>query len=254
MGKNIIIPGTAGQEIAASIRHSEKPDAPDAAHKTLILMNHSFPGHKSSNNDFFGDLETTLAARGHDTLRFDFRGCGASDGQEENFTVSQACEDYQNILHWCRSEGYTHFITLGAGLGATVAAMNVGLEVKAMIMLWPVLDPKMYFRHYISKAVMDSSGRAFALIDSHRIGTDFIREIQNLDILYALKEIYCPTLIMHGAEDEIVPVVQLDLARGFIPAKRIEITVFQDGIHGLPMLSHRKAMLYHIQQFVQKYA
>lgn len=253
MSKKIMIPGMGGHEIAASMKRSTDPDAPDTR-KTLVLMSHSFPGHKSSNNDFYGDLEHSLSTHGHDTLRFDYRGCGESDGKEENFTIAQACEDYQSVLHWCRREGYSHFIMVGEGLGATITAMNMGLDVKALVMLWPVLDPKIYFRQYISKAEMSPDGKTFARIDSHHIGVDFINEIKNLDILYALKEVFCPTLIMHGAEDEIVPPVQLELARGFIPARRIEITVFHDGTHGLPLLSHRKAMLYHIQQFVQKYA
>ncbi|MCD8526139.1 MAG: alpha/beta hydrolase [Alphaproteobacteria bacterium] len=248
-----MIPGMAGQEIAAIIRRNTNPDAPDTR-KTLVLMSHSFPGHKSSNNDFFGDVEHMLTARGHDTLRFDYRGCGESDGKEENYSIDQACEDYQSVLDWCRRDGYSQFIVIGEGLGATIAAMNIGLDIKAFLMLWPVLEPKIYFRDYIAKGEMDPDGKPFALLDSHRIGTDFIKQVKDLDLIQYLKEIYCPTLIMHGSEDEIVPAAHLDLARGFIPARRIEITVFHDGTHGLPNLSHRKAMLYHIQQFVQKYA
>lgn len=253
MSKRIMIPGMGGQEIAATIKRNANPDAPDTR-KTLVLMSHGFPGHKSSNNDFFSDLEHTLAKHGHDTLRFDYRGCGESDGREENFTIESACDDYQHVLNWCQRDGYSHFIVVGEGLGATLAIMNMGLNVKALVMLWPILDPKIYFRHYISKAEMDPNGKPFAQLDSHSIGVDFMREIEDLDIIQHLKEVCCPSLIMHGADDEIVPLAQLELARGFIPARRIEITVFHDGVHGLPLLSHRRAMLYHIQQFVQKYA
>jgi pimeloyl-ACP methyl ester carboxylesterase len=242
-----------GQEIAATIRRSGSPDDSETG-KTLILMAHGFPGHKSAHDDFFGDLDAALALGSHDTLRFDFRGCGESDGLEENFTIASACEDFQSVMLWCRREGYSQFIVAGAGLGATIAAMNMELGAKAFIMLWPVLEPKLYFKQYISKAVMADDNKPYAEIDSHRIGVAFIKELKDLDIVSSLKEIYCPTLIMHGSEDEIVPPVQLDLARGFIPARRIEITVFHDGTHGLPLPSHRKAMLYHIRQFVQKYA
>ncbi|MCD8566716.1 MAG: hypothetical protein LRY36_02190 [Alphaproteobacteria bacterium] len=217
-------------------------------------MVHHFPGHKSSYQDFFGDIESAFAEGDLDTLRFDFRGCGESDGDEENFSVSTACDDYQSVLHWCRREGYSQFILIGAGLGACVAAMNMELGTKAFIMLWPVLEPKLYFKNYIAKALMAEGGKPYAEIDAHRVGIEFIKELKSLDIVGSLKEVYCPTLIMHGSEDEVIPTAQLDLARGFIPARRIEITVFHDGAHGLPLPSHRKAMLYHIQQFVQKYA
>lgn len=253
MSKKIIIPGVGGQQIAAIIRRNNNPDTPETG-RTLILMSHGFPGHKSAHEDFFGDLETSLAASGHDTLRFDFRGCGESDGLEENFTITSACDDFQSVLNWCRREGYSQFIFLGAGLGACIAAINIELGVKAFVMLWPVLEPKLYFKHYISKAEMAPNNKPYAEIDSHRVGLDFIKELKDLDIVKNLKELYCPTLIMHGSDDDIVPAIQLDLARGFIPARRIEITVFHDGTHGLPDPSHRKAMLYHIKQFVHKYA
>ncbi|HRQ61148.1 MAG TPA: alpha/beta fold hydrolase [Alphaproteobacteria bacterium] len=253
MTKKITITGPAGQEIAASMIRRNDPEAPDTR-RTLVLMSHGFPGHKSAAGDIFGDLEEMLSSKGHDTLRFDYRGCGESDGREENFTVQTACADYEAVQDWARREGYSQFIVIGEGLGATIAALNIGLDVRAFAMLWPVLEPKMYFKNHIAQAVPDPEGRPFSMLDSHRIGKDFAGQIQKLDIVHALKEVYCPALIMHGAEDDVVPTSQLELARGFIPARRIEITVFHDGTHGLPLPAHRKAMMYHIQQFVQKYA
>lgn len=253
MTRKITITGPAGQEIAASMLRHNNPDVPETG-RTLILMSHSFPGHKSARGDFFGDMELALSAKGLDTLRFDYRGCGESDGREENFTIASACDDYQSVLDWARREGYSQFVVLAEGLGATISILNIGLDVKALAMLWPVLEPKTYFKNYLSKAVPDPEGKAFSTLDSHRLGKDFLKEIENLDIVHALKDVYCPALIMHGAEDEILPTAQLELARGFIPARRIEITIFHDGAHGLPLPSHRKAMQYHIQQFVQKYA
>lgn len=255
MSKKVNIFGRGGQEIAAIwCEAGSKGDAVQKTGKTLVLMVHDFPGHKSSYDNFFGDVEEALTQAGHDTLRFDFRGCGESDGQEENFSLVSAGDDFNSVLHWCRREGYSQFIMVGAGVGAAVAALNIDLAVKAFIMLWPVLEPKLYFKSYIAKALMAEGGKPYAEIDSHRVGVEFIKELKDLDLVSNLKEIYCPTLIMQGSEDEIVPAVQLDLARGFIPARRIEITVFHDGAHGLPLPSHRKAMLYHIRQFVQKYA
>lgn len=253
MSKKITIPGPQGQQIAATITRHGDPDAPDTQ-KTLILMSHGFPGHKSANNDFLGDLEAMFSARGHDTLRFDYRGCGESDGREEDFTLREARADLECVQNWCLREGYSHFILIGEGLGASVAALSMGLNVKAFAMLWPVLEPKTYARHYLARAVSAPGGHPYSDLDGHRIGHDFIREMKETDLVKTLKEIYCPTLIMHGSEDQVVPPAQLDLARGFIPARRIEITVFHDGDHGLTAPAHRKAMLYHIQQFVQKYA
>ena len=63
-----------------------------------------------------------------------------------------------------------------------------------------------------------------------------------------------PTLILQGVRDEITPIETLDLARGHIRSKRLEITTFHDGEHGLHKLNHRKSMFFHITQFIEKFA
>ena len=93
----------------------------------------------------------------------------------------------------------------------------------------------------------------YITMDDQRIGLPFLKELAKTDIIYALKETYMPTLIMQGAKDDITPASQLDFARTYIPSKRIEITTFQDGGHGLEQLNHRKMMFYHTMQFMEKF-
>ncbi len=224
-----------------------------ALEKTLVVFSHGFPGHKDHQANLYADFEHLLGHKGYHTLRFDYRGCGTSDGREENFSLGAACEDFQNIRYWAKSQGYEHFVYMGDGIGATLAIMNLDLDVRALILLWPVLDLKSYktsaFKLDASKPVTQN------LITSgdSRIGGAFLRELEKLDLTYALKEVFCPTLILHGARDTVVPIAQLDLARSLIRAKRIEITTFHDGEYGLQALNHRKSMFFQIQQFLEKY-
>ena len=224
--------------------------------QTLVLMSHGFPGNKAYHNDLYGRIETLLNNRGYHTFRFDYRGCGESDGQEKNFTLGSACEDFQSALYWSKSKGYKRFIYIGEGLGSSLSTMNMDLDVIACIMLWPVFDLDLYRKSafgitQITEAQMKAG---YVEINDRRIGVNFLAEMAKIDIRYAIKEIFAPTLILHGADDKAVEVEQLDLARRYIPAKRVEITTFHDGIHGLPQENHRKNMMFQIQQFIEKYA
>ncbi len=221
----------------------------------LVLMVHGFPGNKNTQNNLFHDIEFLLRDKGYHTLRFDFRGCGESDGREEDFTLAGANEDFQNVLFWARDRGYKRFITIGEGLGATIGLMNVDHTVTASILLWPYIDlPRIAKSVYHPENIEAQWLKAgYVLMDNKRVGLNFIKELQKTALVLLLKEIKIPLLVMHGAADDTSPIDQLDLLRAHAGAKRVEITSFHDGTHGLPQLNHRKTMYYHITQFIEKY-
>lgn len=226
-----------------------------ALDETLVIMSHGYPGNKSGHNDLFGDVEFILADKGYHSLRFDYRGCGESNGREQDFTIGGACEDFQNVLFWAKSNNYKRFVYVGEGIGASLAIMNHDLDVSCYILLWPALDFQEYREYALDAQTLSDAEKKQGFIerDQARIGLTLLDEMDKTDITYALKEIHVPTLIMHGARDKKIPMGCLDMARAHMRSKRIEITSFHDGEHGLTKLNHRKAMFYHIQQFIEKY-
>ncbi|MFP4313715.1 MAG: alpha/beta hydrolase family protein, partial [Alphaproteobacteria bacterium] len=216
---------------------------------------HGFPGQKTAHNDLFGEIEFILGDKGFHILRFDYRGCGESDGKEEDFTIGSACEDFQTMLYWAKSKGYERFIYVGEGIGAALSIMNTDLDVIGLIMLWPVLDLDVYRKSAfgISKISQSELDKGYVEHKKRRLGVTFLKELRKMDLGYAIRDVRMPTLILHGTQDAIVPISQLDVARAQMNSKRLEITSFHDGEHGLPDYKHRKAMIFQIQQFVEKY-
>lgn len=223
--------------------------------QTLVLMSHGFPGNKEGHSNLYGTVERALTQRGYHTLRFDYRGCGESDGREENFTLGAACEDYQAVIYWAKARGYTRFVYIGEGLGATLAIMNIDLDVCGCILFWPVLDLAGHAKGGFKITAPDETDtkRGFMLSNDSRIGLNLYKELGKIDIIYALKEMFMPTVVFHGSKDSIVSIASLDIARRYIPAKRVEITAFHDGKHGLDKENHRKTIMFQILQFVEKY-
>ncbi|HBR68520.1 MAG TPA: hypothetical protein DEA55_03995 [Rhodospirillaceae bacterium] len=260
--EKISIYASKNQALAALLSKPEKAafvaaaDGEEGAARppTLAIMAHDFPGHKAGNNDIFADIELLLVEKGFHTLRFDFRGCGESDGARESFTMSGAMEDFQQVMHWGRDQGFRNYILIGEGLGASLAALNCDIDVKALVLLWPALDTKLYADNVFGEPDQEARQKGYIEKNGCRASMGFLEELKKANLIKGLQDVRAPTLILHGAEDEILPIEQLDLARKHMRSDRIEITTFHDGGHGLRKLNHRKMVFYHITQFAEKYA
>lgn len=254
MTQKIQIIAGQDQHLGALYRPCDDKNLPDRS-ELLIVMVHGFPGHKASNNDLYGDLEFLLADKGYHMLRFDFRGCGESDGKQEQFSIASAGEDFINVMQWAKGKDYKRFIFIGEGLGGTISLMNLGLNTQALVLLWPVLNVKDYYEQNFRNRELDADGKARGYIDheGNKYGLEFLLEMKKTSMNEKLRDAFMPTLILHGALDNKIPVSQLDMARDHMNARRLEITTFHDGEHGLQKLNHRKMMFYHILQFVEKY-
>ena len=131
----------AGKKQSIHAIHGRPAKVPaKGAARTLLIMMHDFPGKKTDNNDMYGDLEATLNEKGYHTLRFDFRGCGESDGKPEDFCLTGAYDDLHNAMLWGREKGYKRFVLIGEGLGAAIAVSAADRDIRAMVLLWPMLQ------------------------------------------------------------------------------------------------------------------
>lgn len=237
MQGSFFIPAGRGQRISAMFYGPRGA----GAGKTLAIMMHGFPeGHKSGRNDIFGELEFQILQDGLPSLRFDFRSCGESDAAPSGFSLSSAATDLRAARRWAENEGFENFVYVGEGLGGLVALMNTDEQVKAAVLLWPVLDPK---------------APALQNVPPGRAAPGFIEEFQSLDHAETLAEVRVPILVQQGDADVQAPYEQLDLLRRYGQnARRIEITCYEGGEHGLPKLNERQTLFFHVRQFIQKYA
>lgn len=250
MAEEILIESASGERISALVNQPDEVVS-EGGGKTLVLMIHGYPGQKNSHNDFFGDLEALLAESGFHTVRFDFRGCGQSDGQSEQFTLHSACEDFKNMLLWAKTQGYERFGYIAEGFGASLALLNLTPETDFLVLAWPILDPLNVFEFYFVKDVKPSGA---APSQGQKISQSFVDSLKATDYSKALASVDVPMLILHGVKDERVPIDQLELIRKHFKGPRAEITTFEDGGHGLTALAHRKMVFHHVKGFVLRYA
>ena len=223
--------------------------------RLLVIMVHGFPSDAQAHGEMFRDLEALLFDKEYHALRFNFRGCGNSDGNQEDFTFDTAARDFETIIDWAKDHGYERFIVVCEGIGAAIALKNPIETMACMVMLWPMIDlPKVAKTTFKADAIEPEWKKAgYALIDEHRIGMPFIESLEKTDLLPLVRGFKKPLMIMHGAQDKTSPISQLELIRNHIQSRRVEITTFHDGEYGLPAKNHRKTMFYHVMQFIEKY-
>lgn len=220
---------------------------------TLVLMLHSIPNSmKSGFFNLFGDLESKFANKSYGTLRFDFRGCGESDGDAGDVTLSNAKEDITSVLDWLVSKRrYSNIIIIGEGVGASLA-MDIAADKKisAIVMISPCVD--------LNKIATEVYGYVpdgdISIENSNNISATLLKEMYDADASGAIKKIKIPVLIQHGTKDDIVSSDQIDLMREYCDSPRVDITMYFEGEHGLPDAKHRESILFHVCGFVERHA
>lgn len=229
-------------------------EAPTDDHaKTLVIMAHHAPGgHRSAENDIFGDLEHQLTHDGFDTIRFDFRGCGTSPGDPADTCLATLAADLRAIHAWATTKGYENIVHLGDGIGALAVLINASDRVKAFVLLWPVLKPRdSYFAEGFAR--MDTTDNVIELL-GERVSTRLLRELYDLDIRKELGALRQPILVQTGENDPHIPLSQTDPLKIYATAaRRIEITTYEGGTRGLRQLQERKTLFYHTRQFLKRY-
>ena len=264
MAQSVFIPIANNQRLSAVLQKGltasggevEAEEMKMATARALVVMLHGFPGHKHTQNDIFGDLEFQIAQDDFHTLRFDFRGCGESEGKAEEFTFQSAGEDVGSIISWARSFGYQKFFFIGEGLGATLALLNLNPDVRGAVLLWPALDPRLTgMREALAAAASpEAQTQGYVVWRGAKIGLPFLKEIKSFNPTRKLRNLKIPLLIQQGSADEEVSPAQMELLRRHARSlRRIEMTTYEGGGHGLHRLNERQTMFYHVRQFLKRY-
>jgi alpha/beta superfamily hydrolase len=119
-------------------------------------------------------------------LRFDFRGCGESEGNIEETTLSGRVNDLKAALQLVRNHVQIskNIGLLGSSMGGCVAII-VAAEDPEILAIATWSTPS-YLSSFFDKGILQ-------------------RDIERYDIHEIVKRIIAPILIIHGDADELVP-------------------------------------------------
>lgn len=176
----------------------------------MVIICHGFGGDKE--RPLLRTIADKLQEAGIASIRFDFNGCGKSEGRFQDMTVLNEIEDAKKVIAYAQKLPWVSGISIvGHSQGGVVASMVAG-ELKKSIKSVALCAPAAVLR---DDALRGSTQGA--TYDPHhipeyvdlprgmRMGRDYVVTAQTLPIYETAKEYKGAVLVIHGTWDVIVP-------------------------------------------------
>ena len=187
------------------------PQLNSGEQKPVAILMHGFGGNRRG--PLLDAIFDKLSSEGIGVIRFDFDGCGESDGEFVDMTVPKEIGDAHAVYSYVKELPWVSKIYLiGHSQGGVVASMTAGdLGTKALGGL-ALLAPAAVLREDAIRGTNHGANYnsldppAFVPLDSGlKLGRDYIVTAQTLPIYNTASGYQGPVLMIHGTSDIVVP-------------------------------------------------
>ncbi|MED1601385.1 MULTISPECIES: alpha/beta hydrolase family protein [Alkalihalophilus] len=224
--KHITIP--AGEyHLSAAIHTPEQLFEKEAP---ALIFIHGFVGNKIGEHRMFVKAARYFSSLGYICVRFDFSGCGESNGHYKDVTVTKKVDELKSVISYTMElEGVdpNRISLVGHSLGGAVTALtSPTIPQLNQVVLWaPVARP---YDDIVSitteDAVMSAKKNGVYDYQGFELSKSFFEDLKRHDPLTSISTFNGSVLIIHGDEDQEVPKSNADdYVTAAIDANRIFI-------------------------------
>ncbi|MBI4895576.1 MAG: alpha/beta hydrolase [Candidatus Aenigmarchaeota archaeon] len=181
--------------------------------KKCVLLCHGITVSKDISQ--FKELSEVLLQENYDSLRFDIRSHGESEGDSLDLTVKGWKTDIKNSIKFLKERGYEEFIILANSFSGGPALMFSEEEpniksvilVAALVDYSSILDPKTKWASYIIKSKINEMKKKgyIKIFGGYKVGKALYEDMQQFNPWKALEKLDIPVLFIHGDKDLLVP-------------------------------------------------
>ncbi|MBW2700147.1 MAG: alpha/beta fold hydrolase [Deltaproteobacteria bacterium] len=228
--RRLEIPLASGMKLAGVLHIPD--DRPKGEPTAGVLICHGMLSYKDSPKHL--GLARQLAEKGLAVLRFDFQGRGDSPGDLMGLSFTRQVIEARAALETLRREtGVERFALVGSSMGGAVATILAasGLRgLEAMVTFAAVARPA-----DLGPRMVDAKGlavwrdRGWLDFEGERVGIAWFDDAQVTEVLGPAARVSCPWLILHGEQDDVVPVEESRALHEACPVhSRLEIITGAD--------------------------
>jgi pimeloyl-ACP methyl ester carboxylesterase len=185
--------------------HLHYRDAGDGEARPTVILSHGFTVDGTESHRIFLRMANRYNAAGITTVNFDYFGCGYSDGDFSEFSLSNAVADLDLVIDWAqRQPGVDpeRLVIHGQSLGTAVATV-VGSrrdDVGGYVMWNLSADLRRRYTSMLGDELF-SSGSTCIRDKGFRVTMEFMEDLQQYDILGYYRAWQSPTLFISSGAD-----------------------------------------------------
>ncbi|XP_027724364.1 mycophenolic acid acyl-glucuronide esterase, mitochondrial isoform X1 [Vombatus ursinus] len=241
-----------------------RPDLPNLAYKKLkgktpgVIF---IPGYLSNMNGTKAmAIEEFCKSLGHAYIRFDYSGCGSSEGKFEDCTVGKWRKDVLSIIDDI-AEGPQ--ILVGSSMGAWLmlhAAIARPQKVAALVGIATAADSMVtQFNQLSVEAKKDIEVKGTWKVPTkysddgfYIFQYSFIKEASFHCLLHGPIPVTCPVRLLHGMKDEFIPWQTSMQIADHIISSDIDVILRKNGDHRMKEKEDIKLLVYTIDDLIDK--
>ena len=186
-----------------ALDHVWRPAAGDGA--PVVVIGHGLTSEWD--RPWQAELAEQLAARGLGSLRFSFSGNGASEGTFLDSCPTKEARDLSAVLDALEARGAGPLAYVGHSMGALVGVLTAGRgeeRLGALVSLAGMVHARAFADVHL--AHLGTGGAIVGKADKP-LGDTLLADLTSIDTVLPLApRVAVPWLLVHGDDDEIVPV------------------------------------------------
>ncbi len=228
---------------------------PNVPNETGVVLGHCFTC--SRHTRVLRAAGAALAQQGIMALRFDFSGNGQSQGLFAESTFTKQIKEMQAAITILKARGATRIGLAGHSMGASVSVLTGANtdNIKAVCAISGRLTgskPELFLTAEQQSQFSQNGATTFSSRGRElQLTQTFVDNVKSFDLPSVIKEYALPLLVIHGGEDEIIPVETAYTAQAFNSAK-IRLEVISGGDHMFSQAAHKKLVVEKITQWFQE--
>ncbi|GAA5482888.1 alpha/beta hydrolase [Haloferula sargassicola] len=186
-------------------RQGEKLDSafhPGTQEGKLVIIGHGVTANKD--RPLLKAVADGLAARGWPCLRFSFSGNGKSEGDFRESHITKEVEDLADVIAALPEDIELAYI--GHSMGAAVGIMTAVEEPRIKVLA--TLAGMVHTGEFVEREFGDVTPDEGFMWDEKDcpLSSEFVRDLELIgDLLLEAEQIEAPYLLIHGTDDDVVP-------------------------------------------------